>query len=103
MMTKDEFLNRVKDRAEIGTMFAAERTGRAVLMTLKEALQSEDIEEEISEKLSPELRRMFENPAVELFKVPKTLRFTEDDVIEEGHEPEEVAIKVLEKIKDVKL
>ena len=102
MMTKDEFLNRVKDRAEIGSLFAAERACRAVFLTLKEALQSEDLEEEISEGLSPELKRVFENPAMEAVKIPEMLTFTEDDIIEEGHEPEEIVIPVLEKLKNVK-
>lgn len=102
-MTKEEFINRVKIRAGIGSIFTAERATRAVLMTLKEAVQSEEIEEKVTEKLSSQLRVMFENPQVEAVKIPEFKRFTEDDVVEEGHEPEEIVVPVLEELKEVKL
>ncbi|HEX21123.1 MAG TPA: DUF2267 domain-containing protein [Actinobacteria bacterium] len=94
MKTKMEFLNRVRELSEIRSISAAEKSSRAVFMALKEALLSENIEEEITDRLSPELKRMFEYPKISSFKKPGRVSLNDDDVVEEGHEPEEIVIQV---------
>lgn len=91
-MKRDEFLNVVRNRADIGSIFAAEQATRAVFFALKEAMESEDAEEMIIDKLSAELIPLFDNPDKHSFTVPDYLQLKNDDAVAEGQEPEEIAI-----------
>lgn len=95
-MTRTEFLDRVRERDALISDRIAERAVKAVFLTLKEALQSEDLEDRIAERLSPELRELWEEPILAPEEMRRLFTFLEDDVVEEGHEPEEVAIPVRE-------
>lgn len=95
-MTKAQFLDRVRERDALISDRVAERAAKAVFQTLKEALQSEELEDRIDERLSPGLRELWEEPILPPDEVRRLFSFLEDDVVEEGHEPEEVAIPVRE-------
>lgn len=92
-MTKNEFLDVIKEKAAMGSVFAAEEACRAVFDALKKVMISEELEEQITEKLPLDIKPMFETPEKLSFVIPDFLAVKDDDVVKEGHEVEETVIK----------
>ena len=61
-MNKNDFLNIVRSKSDSETEVIAEEEARAVFYALKKAMNSEDAEETIIDKLPKELKPMFEDP-----------------------------------------
>jgi len=91
-MKKNDFLNIVKSKTDSETQVMAEEEAWAVFFALKKAMNSEDAEETIIDKLPNELKSMFEEPEDISSKDVALSELQDEDTVKEGHEPEEYVI-----------
>ena len=91
-MNKNDFLNIVRSKSDQESDAKAEDETRAVFYALKKAMNSEDAEETIIDKLPIELKSMFEEPETGSSDDVKLSAHQDEDAAKEGHEPEEYII-----------
>ena len=91
-MNKNDFLNIVRSKSDTETAARAEDETRAVCYALKKAMNSEDAEETIIDKLPIELKSMFEKPEMASSDDIKLSALRDEDTVKDGHEPEEYVI-----------